>query len=63
MRKYLIMSGIIIAILGILILGYRCGIRHAIVDSEMFVTEFDDDVLEIFIELDGNVYTHDCYVG
>ena len=63
MRKYILISGIIALILGFMCLGYQCGIQHVIRDSDMFITEFDNDMLEIYIELDNNIYEHSCYVG
>lgn len=57
MHKYILISGIIALILGFMCLGYQCGIQHVIRDSDMFITEYDDP-LEIYIELDGNVYSH-----
>lgn len=58
MRKLLLISAIILLfMLGILVLGYRCGIRHAMQDSTVSV--FLDGVVEI--ELDGNVYTHEAF--
>ena len=57
MRKLLMLTGILALMLGFMTLGYYCGIRHAICDAEMYITEFSDP-LEIYIELDGNVYEH-----
>lgn len=57
MRKLLILSAILVLMLGILVLGYRCGIRHAMEDSTVSV--FLDGVVEI--ELDGNVYEHKAF--
>lgn len=57
MRKLLMLSGILVLMLGILVLGYRCGIRHAMEDSTVSV--FLDGVVEI--ELDGNIYEHKAF--
>lgn len=47
-------------------LGRRDGIRHAIADSEIWITdwtEHDDYDFDINIDLDGQWYIHECYVG
>ena len=62
MRKLLLISAIIILMLGILVTGYQCGIRHVIRDSEMFIVSYEEPV-SVFIEHDGNIYEHECYIG
>ena len=62
MRKLLLISAILALMLGILVLGYKCGIRHAIEDCDMWILEMGDPVT-IHIDLDGNWYEHTCYIG
>lgn len=65
MKKALLIIGIVAGILVAFILGRMQGIRHAIDDCEMFITEFPDDntYLHIFIDLDGNIYEHIGTIG
>lgn len=57
MRKLLMLSGILVLMLGILVLGYRCGIRHAMEDSQVSV--YLDGV--VILELDGVEYEHEAF--
>ena len=38
--------------------GFEAGVQHAIKDAELWV-EIHNDIVNIFIDLDGNVYAHE----
>ena len=57
MRKILIITGILALMLGFLVLGYKCGIRHAMQDSHVSV--YLDGV--VILELDGVEYEHEAF--
>ena len=57
MRKYLLMSLVVLLFMLGIYLGWRGGIRHAMEDSQVSV--YLDGVVEI--HLDGNIYTHEAF--
>lgn len=57
MRNWLIGSGIIVILMLVLTLGYKCGIRHAMNDSTVAV--YLDGIVEI--RLDGHIYEHTAF--
>lgn len=62
MRRLLTLSGILVLFMLGILLGWCGGIRHAMEDSEMFIVSYEEPV-SVFIELDGNIYEHKCYIG
>ena len=65
MKKTLLIIGIAVGILAAFLTGRLQGIRHAIDDCEMYITEFPEDntYLHIYIDLDGNIYEHIGTIG
>ena len=49
-------------------IGRSFGIRHAIEDAEVFITSFEElrdpaADLTVYIDLDGEMYEHGCFIG
>lgn len=62
MRKLVTLILALVIAMGSLFIGYRCGMRHALEDSELWITEFSDPA-EIHIHVDGEHYIHTAYIG
>lgn len=59
--RKIIMAALIVAAL---FAAYNCGIQHVIHDAELYILEISsDDPIPVYIELDGDVYEHELYVG
>lgn len=56
----------ILALVAMLIGAFRLGVRHAMIDSEFWILEFDDvtpyDYI-VHVLIDGDWYEHGIYVG
>ena len=64
MKKALVKIGIAVAILAAFLLGRLEGIRHAIEDCEMFITDYGDGTyISIFTDLDGHRFEHIGFIG
>ena len=66
MKKAIAIAIIAAALLAAYTCGRQAGIHHAIADSEIWITdwtEHEDYDLDINIDLDGQWYIHECYVG
>ena len=54
----------LVLIVAALLAAYNRGIQHAITNAELYILEISsDDPIPVYIELDGNVYEHELYVG
>ena len=54
----------LVLIVAALFAAYNRGIQHAITNAELYILEISsDDPIPVYIELDGNVYEHELYVG
>lgn len=68
-KKVLLGIAVAVALVTAFTLGRIEGIRHAVEDSCLYITEFDDDDypetfdVRIWFDLDGQVYEHFGYIG
>ena len=60
MRKLIILLALAVT----MYVGYRLGIRHAILSADIWTVGNESNLgWEAYLELDGQVYVYDMYVG
>lgn len=67
MKKVLTVIAVIIIAVMLVACGYANGVHHAIVDSEMYITEITPEEgkpydLTVYVDLDGQTYAHEMFI-